>query len=78
MKYTIKTVDGVVVRATATRPYVAAWIGRTNGTPIHGGHSEFTTKPKLPFGTTEQKVCYVYGVRSLVTRTYERVVATVK
>ena len=75
MEYTIKTTDGAVARATATRPYKAAWIGRDkDGKAVKGAHSEFTINPKPMIGSKQypQRECQV------AVWTYERVVAEPK
>ena len=75
MTYTIKTTDGKIARATATRPYKAAWIARTpDGNPIKGWHSDFTSNPKPMIGMTKKRTCSLNGVQTEVTWTYERVV----
>lgn len=77
--YQITTVDGVIIRAKATRPYRAAWVGRdANGIVVEKSASEFTIKPKLPIGTANfasPRIGTDYGVEKWV---YEKVIAIEK
>ena len=73
-KYKITTMDGVVIRPIATRPYVAAWVGRDeNGKVIKGSSSQFTIHPKEPIGSSQSGRL---KDGSIIIHTYERVKAT--
>jgi len=74
--YEIRTTDGAIARATATRPYKAAWIGRdAEGNPVKESHHDFTTQPKEPIGTQKPARNSISKAR---TWTYERVNAIEK
>ncbi|MFA5196496.1 MAG: hypothetical protein WC401_11915 [Bacteroidales bacterium] len=76
-EYKITTQDGFTIRPKATRPYVAAWVGRdSEGKVVKGSCSEFTTKPKQPIGT--EQFSSSFNGKGIVKWVYEKVVATDK
>jgi len=52
--YRIETQDGIVVRAKATRPYVAGFVVRDvlGNVADKGYHHDFTIRPKHSYGFT--------------------------
>ena len=72
MNYKILSQTGEVLRPKATRPYVAAWVGRDkDGKAVYGKHFEFTTKAKHPIGSKE----IPYPNDKFVVWVYESVIA---
>lgn len=57
--YKVKTLDGVVVRESATRPYTGCWVSRDRyDRVVKRGCKDFTTRPKIRYGTiVPQTIC---------------------
>ena len=76
MEYRIKTVDGSVVRKTATRPYVEALVYRYADTNVVFYAEMMTTKAKHFNGQIEKE--YVSGNGNNIIAKWETVIAEEK